>query len=325
MIVRSSVRLVVIASAIAVWAAPASAQEGRFERTLSVSGPVSLEVRTASGGITVRRGGTGVVQVTGTIRARRRWLEFGDVEGYIRHVEAQPPITQNGNRIRLALPEDERIRRRLSISYDVLVPGDTEVEAHSGSGSITVDGLQRNARTHTGSGSVRVSNVDGSVRADTGSGSVTLEAIGQAAEASTGSGSIEARGVGTDLDASTGSGRIVATLQGKGTVRAHTGSGSVDISGVNGAADVNSSSGGIRVDGDPSGDWKMHAASGSIVIDVPDEAAFRIDARSSSGSITVDHPLTVQGTVGRKTLQGTVRGGGSLLALSTASGSITVR
>jgi DUF4097 and DUF4098 domain-containing protein YvlB len=325
MIVRSSIRLVVIASAVAAWASPLWAQDGRFERTLSVSGPVMLEARTGAGSITVRRGGAGAVQVTGTIRARRRWLEMRDVESYIRQVEAQPPVTQDGNRIRLSLPEDEEIRKRLSISYDVTVPADTEVSANTGSGSITVDGLERNARTHTGSGSVRISNVAGSVRADTGSGSVTLEAIGQGAQASTGSGSIEARGVGSDLDASTGSGRIVASLQGKGTVRAHTGSGSIEISGVNGAAKIDSSSGGIRVDGEPSGDWRIDAASGSIVIDVPDEAAFRIDARSSSGSINVDHPLTVQGTVSRKALQGTVRGGGSLLALSTASGSITVR
>ncbi|MGH9160631.1 MAG: hypothetical protein ACRD2X_11700, partial [Vicinamibacteraceae bacterium] len=118
MIVRSSVRLVVIASVVTAWAAPSLAQAGRFERTLSVSGPVMLEARTGSGSITVRRGGAGAVQVIGTIRAHKRWLESGDVESYIRQVEAQPPITQDGNRIRLALPEDEEIRKRVSISYD---------------------------------------------------------------------------------------------------------------------------------------------------------------------------------------------------------------
>ncbi|MPY90218.1 MAG: DUF4097 family beta strand repeat protein [Luteitalea sp.] len=326
MTVRPGMRLVVVfGAAIVGLAGVASAQDGQFERTLSVSGPVTLEVKTASGGITVRRGGGGTVQVKGTIRAHRRWLEMGDVAAYIREVEAKPPIAQDGNRIRLALPEKEEVRRRLSISYDVTVPAETDVTADSGSGSITIDGLEGTAQAEAGSGSVHVSNVAGRVRAHTGSGSVTLEAVGQGAEAETGSGSIKARDVNSDLTASTGSGRITASLLGQGTVKAHTGSGSIEISGINGAAELDSSSGGIRVDGEPNGDWTVDASSGSITIDVPDEAAFRIDARSSSGSIDVDHPVTIQGTVGRKRLQGTVRGGGSLLALSTASGSIRVQ
>jgi hypothetical protein len=44
-----------------------------------------------------------------------------------------------------------------------------------------------------------------------------------------------------------------------------------------------------------------------------------------SGRISVDHPLTVQGQIGARRVEGKVRGGGALLALSTASGNITIQ
>jgi hypothetical protein len=55
------------------------------------------------------------------------------------------------------------------------------------------------------------------------------------------------------------------------------------------------------------------------------EAAFDFHARASSGQITADLPIEVQGKVGGKELQGKVRGGGSLVNASSGSGSITIR
>ncbi len=66
------------------WAYPAV--EGRFERTLSVSGPVDLEVLTGSGRIEVRAGSSSVVQVIGVIRARDDWRSSAQEK--VRYLEA---------------------------------------------------------------------------------------------------------------------------------------------------------------------------------------------------------------------------------------------
>jgi hypothetical protein len=57
---------------------------------------------------------------------------------------------------------------------------------------------------------------------------------------------------------------------------------------------------------------------------VPAQAAFDLQARTGSGRISIDHPLTVRGQLSPRRLEGRFRNGGALVALSTASGNITI-
>ena len=61
---------------------------------------------------------------------------FSNAESAVHQVESNPPIQQNGNTIRIGynLPED--VRRHVSITYEVTVPAELSVQAHSGSGSV---------------------------------------------------------------------------------------------------------------------------------------------------------------------------------------------
>ena len=97
-----------VAGLIALQARPALASpEGSFLRTLSVSGPVNLEITTGSGNIEVRTGTSNQVQVIGRISAN--WSLFGesgDVEERIKRIEANPPIQQSGNDIRIGHIDD---------------------------------------------------------------------------------------------------------------------------------------------------------------------------------------------------------------------------
>jgi DUF4097 and DUF4098 domain-containing protein YvlB len=78
------------------------------------------------------------------------------------------------------------------------------------------------------------------------------------------------------------------------------------------------------VNGRQNGTWDIDTGSGAIRVNLPDEAAFQLDAESSSGSIVIEHPLTVQGKISKRHLRGSVRGGGDLLKIDTGSGGITV-
>jgi len=143
------------------------------------------------------------------------------------------------------------------------------------------------ARSRTGSGSQEIAGIEGPIDANTGSGSIRL------------------RDVRNGVAASTGSGQIVAEAV-KGAFRARTGSG------------------GIRVDGDPGERWDLSTGSGSVVVRLPQQAAFDLDARTSSGNVTVDHPITVSGRLRRNEVSGRVRGGGVVLDVRTGSGSIRI-
>jgi DUF4097 and DUF4098 domain-containing protein YvlB len=101
-----------------------------------------------------------------------------------------PPISQSGNTIRISVPRDEWQRRHLSISYELVVPPQTRLRAHPGSGSESVEGIHGPAELETGSGSVTVARVDDEVRIQTGSGRIQLDSLKSKVDAHTGSGSV---------------------------------------------------------------------------------------------------------------------------------------
>jgi DUF4097 and DUF4098 domain-containing protein YvlB len=97
------------------------------------------------------------------------------------------------------------------------------------------------------------------------------------------------------------------------------------VSGVEGRLHARTSSGSIRASGRPGGDWDVISSSGSVHLQVDATAGFDLDAHASSGTIRVDQPVTVTGTVSKRELRGKVGGGGPLVRVSTSSGGITIR
>jgi DUF4097 and DUF4098 domain-containing protein YvlB len=289
MTVQRTARLAVL-TLIALGVAPAAHAQiasatGMFERRLSVSGPVDLDVRTGSGSIEIRRGAASEVRIIGTIRAQRGFWNRSSAEERVQAVQAAPPIEQSGNSIRIGQFRNESLGNNISISYEIQVPTETSLRSRTGSGSQRIDSLTGRLEVSTGSGSLRVGQITGAVTASTGSGSIQVQGATEGLNARTGSGSIEATGV-------------------RGALRAHTGSG------------------GVNIEGNPTSDWTVHTGSGGIGLRLPSTAAFALDARSGSGSINTSHPLVMRGSLSRRHLQGQVRGGGPLVTVSAGSGSI---
>lgn len=280
--------------------------EGSFSRTLSVSGPVDLDVQTGSGDIEVRIGPAGTVQVEARIRA---WARDGsEAAARVREVEADPPVEQRAASIRLGLRRDDRWNwDRVSISYRVTVPADTRLRTRSGSGDQILAGVERDVDASSGSGDVRIGAVGGTVRVSAGSGDISVAGS---------NGGVEAR---------TGSGNVIISAAGQGRTGVGTGSGDVRVTGVNGPLSLHTASGSIEVEGTPSASWNLAASSGDITVVLSGNPAFDLDASSSSGRIESDAAVTMAGRLSRRALRGQVRGGGPDVAISTASGDIRIR
>ena len=270
----------------------------------------------------MRSGGGNQVQINGRIKVTE-WFG-GGAEEKVKAIESNPPIQQSGNDIRIGRMQDPELRRNVSISYEIVVPANTKLNSHTGSGSQTIEGLQGMLEVGSGSGSLKVTNISNTVRANTGSGDIEIEHIKGAVRAKTGSGSITARDIGGGFEGDTGSGHITLEQTASGAVRADTGSGGLDLRGVRGSLDAKAGSGDIRAEGSPSGAWTVHTGSGGVELKFPSDASFDLDAHTSSGSISLNHPVTVQGTVGRKEVHGKVRGGGVPVEVETGSGSIQI-
>jgi Toastrack DUF4097 len=314
---------VVLAVACASAAPALASAEGTFERNLNVSGAVMLEVTTGSGNIHVQAGGGNQVHIIGHIKAND-WWGGSNADEKVRRIQANPPIQQSGNDIRIGHIDDPELRHNVSISYEVTVPAETEVQAHSGSGNATVEGVRGPLDIESGSGNLQVNDLGGTVRAQTGSGNVVIERVNGNVRAKTGSGDIRATAIGGGFEGSTGSGRVTLEQTAPGSVRVDTGSGGMELRGLHGSLEARAGSGDIRAEGDPSGAWSLRTGSGEVQLKLASDAAFDLNAHTSSGSIAVSQPVTVQGTIAKKEIHGKVHGGGVSVEVETGSGDIQI-
>jgi len=317
--------IAILAMAILPFAVAARmpAVEGSFDRSLKVTGPVEIEVTTGSGHIDVRTGDSSTVHVHGTIKASHDW-DSASAEERVRRLEKDPPIEQSGDFIRIGRIEDDQLRHNISISYELVVPRETRLRSETGSGSVSVDGVMGPVKATSGSGSLHLTNLGDELHGKTGSGDVRVESVKGDVHLETGSGSIEATGVAGNFMANTGSGRVKLEEVAAGRVEVGTGSGGIEVRGVHGSLRAHTGSGGITAEGEATGEWTLHAGSGPINVRVPSGSNLDLYAQTSSGHITVDQPLTVQGTIRRGELRGKVGGGGVAMDLRTGSGNIHV-
>jgi len=301
----------------------AAASEGSFQRTMHVTGPVNLDLTTGSGSVNVRTGSSSEMQVTGRIKVTN-WFG-GNADERVKRIEANPPIQQSGNDIRIGHIDDTELLHNISISYDLVVPADTQLRSHTGSGSQSVEGLRKQIEIESGSGSLKISDIGDTVRAETGSGGIEIDRVKGNVRTKTGSGSIRATDIAGGFEGRTGSGHITLEQTASGSVHADTGSGGMELRGVRGSLEAGAGSGTITAEGNPTGSWTVHSGSGSIHLKLASDAGFDLDAHTSSGSISVSQPVTVRGSMGRKELRGKVHGGGVPVEVETGSGNIEIQ
>ena len=304
----SSIRSYAVRATLFVAAASLSgfaSVAGTFDRSFQVNGPVDLEVLTRSGDITVRNGPANNVTIHGKIHAGNGWFDWGQrsKDGDVQEIEKNPPIRQSGNSIRI----DYVNYRNISIDYEIIVPENTSVRGHSGSGNQSVEGIKGTVDLEAGSGDMQLTRLTGDMRFQTGSGNVRGRELNGPARIKAGSGDIEIEEIG------------------KGDVDVRTGSGNITVRGANGGLRAEAGSGDIRADGSPTSMWSIRTGSGNVDMRVPSGSSFDVDISSNSGTVTVNHPVTttVQGRVQeRKSVVGRVGSGGPTISVHTGSGDI---
>ena len=273
-------KLWIAAAALALAALPALGAEATFERTLTVSGRVELTVRTGSGNIHVTRGAGNQVHIWGKVKSG-----WGGSEEKVKEIAANPPIEQTGSIIRIGARHENL--HNVSIDYEIQAPENAFLDASSGSGNVTVEGVGENAKL------------------------------------STGSGSIHATGLHDGFSAETGSGNIYAEQTGEGFVKADTGSGNLELRNLRGGLHAETGSGNIKAGGAPTGDWKLEAGSGNIDIWIGN-AAVTLDASTGSGNIHTDQDMVTHGSSDHHHVSGKINGGGPTVRVETGSGDVRV-
>jgi DUF4097 and DUF4098 domain-containing protein YvlB len=272
--------LVAAVAALTLAAVPALASEATFDKTLQVNGRVELSVSTGSGNIHLTRGSDNQVHIYGRVKSN-----WGGSEERVREIAAHPPIEQTGNIVRIGSHHENL--HNISIDYEIQAPGNAFLEASSGSGNVTVDGMGENAKLSTGSGNIHATGLHGG------------------------------------FSVGTGSGNIYAEQTGEGDVKAQTGSGNVELKNLHGGLHAGTGSGEIKAGGTPTAPWRLETGSGSVEF-WAGNAGLTLDASTGSGSIHTDREMLTQGTQDKHHITGKINGGGPTVRISTGSGDIRV-
>jgi DUF4097 and DUF4098 domain-containing protein YvlB len=272
--------ILLAAAALALASIPVLASEATFDRTLSVSGRVELSVSTGSGNIHITRGSANQVHIFGRVKS-----SWGGSEDRVREIAAHPPIEQTGGIVQIGGHHENY--HNISIDYEIQTPENSFLDAGSGSGNITVDGVGENAKLSTGSGNIHATGLHGGFSVNTGSGD------------------------------------IYAEQGGEGDVKAQTGSGNVELRNLHGGLHAGTGSGDIKAGGSPSAPWKLETGSGNVEY-WAGNAALTLDASTGSGSIHTDKEMMTQGSSDHHHLTGKINGGGPTVRIETGSGDIRV-
>ena len=295
---------------------------GSFDRALSVSGPIRLELTNTSGDVSITGSADGKVHVHGDAHASG--MGFESPEKRLNELLANPPVEQRGSTIHIG--EEMRRLHNVSISYTIEVPHDTEVASRLLSGTQTIQDVRGPVKAEAASGSIRVSHIERQTQLSTLSGSIRVDNIGDDLRANSASGTVTVSNIKGDVRISALSGSTQITTPG-GRVDASTASGSLDVEGANGDVKAHAASGRVNVQGNPgaSSYWDLKTASGSVILGVPASANFHLAAEAVSGEIKTDIPVIVE-EQGKHSLRARVgSGNGGRIEVHTVSGEIRLR
>jgi hypothetical protein len=292
---------------------------GTFDRTLTVTGPVRLELNTGSGDVRVSTGASGSVRIHAEFSVHAwPWENPSQRESTI---AKNPPIEQQGNLIRVG----QGGLGNVDIKYEIEVPPETEAHAVTGSGDLEIHDIKGPLSVSTGSGDVTADGIAEQTQIRTGSGNIELSGIAAAVELSTGSGDSKLASIQGEIRAHSGSGDIEVSEPGA-AVAADTSSGDIVVSKMSSDLRLRTSSGDITVDGQPAdvSYWEVHTSSGDVELRLGSTPSFRLDARSSSGDIQTSIPLVIEGSESKHELRAKAGDGKARIDVQTGSGGITL-
>ena len=314
----------VMFGAFSIAPATAFAQRFPFERSFQIAGTSRIDVSTVRGKIEIVAGEPGRIVVRGAATVRIGWNVPANAVELARAVAAAPPIEEAAGVVRLRPPAEDASQRAVTVNYQVQVPPGTAVLSASESGETSIRGVTAPVTVRTQSGAIALHELSGTVTVSTGSGAVSVADITGSLAVTTTSSAFSGSGLGSSLRVRTQSGEIDADFTGNGDVDVETGSSAIRLHGVRGKFLARTQSGRVTVQGAPRGEWHVTTGSSSVNLDLEKQVGFSLNAATRSGSVVVEG-ASVEGSVAKRQVRGTVDGGGSPVRLDSRSGSIRVR
>jgi len=260
--------------------------KAKYERTVQQQAPLApgsnVIAQTSSGSITITGADVTDCSVVAQIRVQAPTEE--EAREIAEQVEIKlEPVGQTLT-VKAEKPPKKR-RRSISISYDITVPNQTNVECASSYGAIKLSNISGNVKGKTSSGSISAENIQGSAQLDTSYGPVTCRNItGDNIQLKSSSGSIRAENIVGSVNLNTSYDSITCDDISGGDIKLKTSSGNIKLSKASCEDyDLHTSYGSISADELTGSLLKLHSSSGGIY--VTEASAETADISTSYGRI----------------------------------------
>ncbi len=260
--------------------------KAKYERTVQRQAPLApgstVVAQTSFGSVTITGADVTDCNVVALIRVQAPTEE--EAQEIAEQVKIKLEPVGKTLTVKAEKPPKKR-RRSISISYDITVPRQTNVECASSYGAIKLTDIDGNVKSKTSSGSITAENIQGSAQLDTSYGSVTCRNItGDNIQLKSSSGSIRAENVVGSVNLNTSYGSITCDDISGGDIKLKTSSGNIKLSKASCTdCDVHTSYGSINADELKGNSLKLHSASGGIY--VTEASADIADISTSYGRI----------------------------------------
>lgn len=287
-----------VAVAAFAFVSPALAAEKELNRTFQVSPGGRLSVDIDGGSITVAGADTKQVVVRMKARGNARQLERTTMSAD-QNAEGVVVVSKRERDTMLDWGGSE------GVNVTVEVPRSYNLELVTAGGGIDVRHVDGDVNGRTSGGQIRVASLRGKLNMRTSGGQIQLEDVKGPVEVTTSGGSIAASRI-------------------EGGLRARTNGGGIRLEKVSGAIEATTQGGSIDVElvGANEG---IHAktSAGGITLRVPRTTQATLDASTSAGSVKSELPITTT-EVDKRSLRGTLNGGGPEIQARTSAGSIYI-
>ena len=191
-----------------------------------------------------------------------------------------------------------------SIAFEIETPVNTELNARTSGGSVSIENLSGNQYARTSGGRMEANNIQGNVEMRTSGGAIRLENIEGQAEVATSGGSIRANKVTQGLKARTSGGSL--NLQEiSGSLEARTSGGSIDVLIIN-----------------PIEYIEVSTSGGNVTVEVPENLGYDLEL---TGSRVRTELRNFTGSSSRDAIKGSMNGGGIPLKARTSGGSVSLK
>jgi DUF4097 and DUF4098 domain-containing protein YvlB len=282
-------------------------EKANYQRTENLSVPLApgsnLIAETSFGSITITGADIAECNVIATISAGASTEE--EAKKIAEKVKIETEFVDKTLTVKAKKPQIKK-EQSIGVSYEIIVPKQTDVECSSSFGAIKLADINGNAKAKTSSGSITAENIKGSARLDTSFGSINCNNIsGENVELKSSSGAIKADNIqglksvqtsfgsvtcnnvsGNDARLKTNSGKIILKKAAFSDCDVDTSFGSIISTELKAdALKLNSGSGSIKVEGASANTTNIHTSFGRITCRRITSAD--LTAGSNSGNIDI--------------------------------------